>query len=254
MNESLRQDYLSALGIDVWYARVSLPGAAPSPEFPLDKPQERSLPEAAPVTPQSPGKLNPADSLASVKERPARPRLVEALSQPDAPTGVSSDRQQKPDKVEVAAVRSQEQGPVINESLNLGVWGGSRWVLIADWQKEASAELQHHLANNILRAMGDSPVPQPGRLLWPAFNHPEIPGRTANNLQTVVQQILGPVPRERINFIVLGAQSEKLIACGFWRENMGIQVCQPFTLADMAADGQLKRQLWESLQELPREH
>ena len=41
-NEAERQFYLAAAGIRMWYARESLPGAAPSPDFDFgveDEPQ-----------------------------------------------------------------------------------------------------------------------------------------------------------------------------------------------------------------------
>lgn len=256
MKESLRQDYLGALGIDLWYAQRPLPGAARSPAFHLDKPQaepeqaiaEENTPTAAP--PPSRGVQGRSAGTSGKKQKPEKPRLIEALSRPEPGP--------KPDTHKSGAPKiSQERpdvDPVVDETFDLGVWIGATWLLIADWKKDAGAELQHQLATNILRALGDMPKAEPGRLLWPAFSHREIPGRSVRHLQAVVQHLLGEAPGAERQLLVLGTQSQALTGNELLFEARAIHVRQPFTLSDMAADGQLKRQLWHSIQAFVRGH
>jgi len=239
MNESLRRAYLEAMGISVWYARSPLPGAAASPAFPLEPVPGSRRPEPVadkevvdkPVAPEvRPERVRPG-KLSRLAESQPQDRSAEP-----APASV-------PDKT----VADADRRPSGWERLDLGVWQGSGWMLVADWDAQAGARLQDQLARNVLRAMGETEF-KAGRLQWPPFRHPDIPGNDRHSLARALDHLVGE--RHPPGLIVLGADSGKLVDSGPWPGTPSQTVHKAFTLSAMAGDAGLTRLLWASLREL----
>lgn len=232
MNESLRRTYLQAMGISVWYARAPLPGAAPSPVFALEQASGTPGLEPEPV----------ADTLEPPKT--AVPRRLSSLADSRQPEKTPASPpapapQGTPEETGLPSSRWAQ--------LDLGVWQGSQWMLVADWDAKAGAQLQDQLARNVLRAMGETDV-KAGRLHWPAFRHPDIPGNDRRSLARTLDNLLGD--RIPSGVIVLGEDSRELVDTGPWPGEASRTVRQAFTLSGMAGDAGLKRLLWASLREL----
>lgn len=245
MNESLRRRYLQAVGIDLWYARHALPGAAPSPLFRFEvdmEPPPVAVPSPAPShetlrVPSVP-KAPPEEKKRREAPRPAQDRAFRSVPEPAPGKSVERPPQGR---------REPGWG-----HLNLGVWQASNWVLVADWDSRVGDSVQDGLARNILFALGVVAWERAGRLLWPAFRHPGLPGNHEGALKRALEQLLVVADGAPRYFIVLGEESHALVKSGVWPVASAQLIAESVTLAAMATETDLKRRLWNRLREFVR--
>ncbi|WP_372964895.1 hypothetical protein [Marinobacter sp.] len=255
--EAVRQFYLGMAGVKMWYAREPLPGAAPSLEYDLDEvpgpqvvPGAQSLPVAKPDPGQAArgrDKIAHLQSLMSTVESPSK----KLSGQVAPPPGITHEN-----TVAREAVASQSGSPdaapvevgepsVINAPrLCMQAWRGSRFVLVANISEETSAALQETLAINILRSLGELSPVELGMIHWPLFNNLKISLNSEENLTQALATRYGDVSDQQV--IVLGESPG-------WLEKALLKtpdVCFPGTLAKLASDSSLKRELWQMIKPL----
>ncbi len=86
--------------------------------------------------------------------------------------------------------------------VSLTVWRGARISLVAALSSDASAKLQHSLANNILLSVGESVVNEDVSVRWPVFNNLLVRGNQPQDLVGVLRPLVSFLKGQRI--IVLG--------------------------------------------------
>ncbi|KMQ73656.1 hypothetical protein [Marinobacter subterrani] len=262
--EAERQFYLGAAGIRLWYARQSLPGAAPSPEFefpckaaaeaplptsePAVRPGAHSVRGGQPVTPggdRNDGAARIADLQALMEGgRAARERDAREAPKPGAAITASQDAPEPAPVIEAAG--PVQAGEV--EKVSLMLWAGTNVALIADMSADASNRLQENLALNILKSLGEQETPVLGRIRWPVFNNLLVPGNTSEDLAELMQSVLAGLSGQKV--VVLGIETGS--GHDWLTEALGRDAAIRFehSLAQLAGNPALKRSLWHQLKPL----
>ena len=261
-SEADRQFYLGVAGVRLWYAREALPGAAPSPDYDfgeepedsppvlsevvLPRPRTRpAVPSVSPVSPRAPGGKLDLRSLMEQSEAPAPVAAADAAESPVA-TKVSVEVAPEP----VADEPGEESGVALEPlpELNIHIWSGGSFTLIAGVSREASLRLQETLAVNILRSLAELSPRSIGQVCWPLFNNYRVPANSLEDLRSVISQVLSGAPAPKLVVIGVdsGAEDSGVIP---WLDRKP-EVVFPHTLAELAADARLKRSLWRLLKPL----
>lgn len=263
--ESERQFYLGMAGIRMWYARDSLPGAAPSPDYDFGAEEQApadATAETLPVAPQ----VRPADPEQASRNRDKIARL-QSLMEPSAPKRPpvpkeSSSQPVSPARTAPAAaqpdtpaapVDSVDAEPEVPESvsattdvprLSLKVWAGKRLALVAEISGDSSLALQEALARNILRSLGEEPGDASGALHWPLFNNLKVSLNGPPHLAVALKELFSGLSGQKV--IVLGKPGD------WYTESLGKEpeLVFPTTLATLATDPDRKRQLWRLIKPL----
>jgi len=265
--EAERQFYLGVAGVRLWYARSPLPGAAPSPEFQF--PEEVSVSDEAPnqVPPEAGEKDRPAIARSPSGQGRAPSRAVNLQALMDSPAPESPSVVSTPPAVGAETESEPESGGSMGESrlasadpgampfqqkLNLRLWLGRRFVLVSDLSSEASLRLQETLATNILASIGDQGAAPFGPVLWPVFNNPRLPGSRVSELIGVVRDVLGSLEEQQVILLGVPAHGPEATGEHWFVRALGRQpeVIFPHTLAELAGDPELKKQLWQLLRPL----
>lgn len=259
-SEAERQFYLGVAGVRLWYAREALPGAAPSPVYDFGEEQgdrAADLPElvepgarpkagAAPVMPVAPGDTGGKPDLRSLMGAAEPPGSVPAADTSAPP--VAKAAVVVPETVEAEA--TADDGIALNPppQLNMRIWSGDAFTLIAGISAEASLRLQETLAVNILRSLAELSPRAVGQVSWPLFNNYRVPGNSQEDLRSVMAQVLPDAPARKLVVIGVepGAEGGGFIP---WLDQEP-EVMFRHTLAELAADGNLKRSLWQLLKPL----
>ncbi|MGC8121630.1 hypothetical protein [Marinobacter sp. VGCF2001] len=264
--EAERQFYLAASGIRMWYARESLPGAAPSPDFDFgDEKTSESVPE-----PVSAGFAR-APAPKPVTADRGRQQIAQLQSLMD--DGAGSQEQPKdagtvPEKVtraadvapgedsaagataEPAAATADTQPKEVHR-ICVTAWESNRVMLVCDVEEDVSFALQDTLARNIMRSIGETDIVQREVVRWPLFNNLKISLNSEHELQSVLQGCFSTADAER-TVITLGFPEKSRQRV--FRAGLGSSpsLAFPGTLALLASDPALKRQLWQALREYAR--
>ena len=270
--EAERQFYLGVSGVRLWYAREPLPGAAPSPDFDFGESdpeplQERVFSNPAPLargsearSPASPDKAGgpsgKAVNLKALMDEPVRENPSNRTTHTLSPSNNAQSGTAMAEKTVAAEPEGATVGASASHaylSLNLQVWLGSQFALISDLSTDASIRLQDTLARNILRSVGDDDVRLLGPLQWPVFNNPVVPGSRMEELIEVARVLLAPSVEQRA--LILGVPSTDGDSDSHWlsaatRQSPALEF--PHTLAQIASDPGLKRELWTRLKPLVR--
>lgn len=270
--EAERQFYLESAGIRLWYARAPLPGAAASADFDFTEPdlpesvaeeEPRAVPRSASHSSKSYGK--------SVSTETARARLQGLMSEtrgkPAAPTvpspvlpastgsgaqpaALSPSAELQPEtepKTEVAESSRPVSSVESRLKIHWGLWLGGRHVLISERSADASVALQDELAQNILKALGDT-VESTLVVQWPVFNNAQVPGTDNAGLKVLLKQVIADFGKRSV--IALGLLPEGLDAQrqAWFDELFGqLAVDSPYSVAMLAAQASYKRELWLQL-------
>ncbi|WP_111497286.1 hypothetical protein [Marinobacter bohaiensis] len=258
--EAERQYYLSRMGIQLWYARSAVPGAAPTPdldfsesEAPEEVPDRSSAPVRLPASKGSVKALMQSIDDGKESATPEKPAAQDAPS-PREVAGPAAETENKPGMASTAPQESPAEtvaaSPLDNVSLDMGVWSGKRFTLLSALSGEVSAELQSQLAENILRALGDDDV-QHRRLGWPVFNNPRVMRGGGQQLERLLEALRESIIGER-RLVCLGALHEeqgtdKALLAHLSSADDRLSGEDP--LAALAADPARKRALWTLLQE-----
>lgn len=254
--EAERQFYLGLAGVRLWYARGALPGAAPSPAYDFGEVSEDWSPElpempssragAVPVPPvavrENGGKLD-LRSLMGATET-VTPAADTPVPVPPVPETVEAEPETAEAAEAVEASVAMEPPP----QLNIHIWSGDRFTLIAGISAEASLRLQETLAVNILRSLAELCPRSVGQVCWPLFNNYRVPGNSLGDLRSVVAQVLPGAPARKLVVIGIepGAESSDRVP---WLDQIP-EVMFRHSLAELAADASLKRSLWQRLKTL----
>jgi DNA polymerase III psi subunit len=289
-HEAERQFYMAMAGVQIWYARESLPGAAPSPEFvfplerdstnavlpipagnpsaPVHAPSLAHLPKAKPLRradPAAAARIADLQSLmkAGKTEAPQpdrRPRPAEdvpartRLAPDSTPVMTPAPVMDTSPPVEIAPLPAAEPLKV-----TLALWQGRHVSLIAALSNDASAKLQQALAHNILRSLGEKELGESVTVHWPVFNNLLVPGNQPQDLVGVLKPLLTGLSAQQL--IVLGVNSDNRVTVDdargpapFWLADALPALSQPlmafrFSLAELAAQPQYKRELWKAIRE-----
>ncbi|MDS1311970.1 2-isopropylmalate synthase [Marinobacter xiaoshiensis] len=264
--ESQRQFYLGSAGVRMWYARAPLPGAAPSPEFVFPEPDEvvqhpAGGPRLAPVenarvrvpTDRSTANKKGVQRIASLQAL-MESKAVPTAQQPNPPKQSQSEvSDPSPEHSSETAEPYPDIGLSAVEALSLGVFYGSRCLLIADISQEASLSLQETLATNILKSLGDEKLEPVAWVRWPVFKNRVVPGNSLSDLKAVMQHVLRDMDDRKV--IVLGGDEgidEADPTAGWLYSALGRapEVKSTHSLAALASNPGLKRSLWELLKPL----
>jgi len=289
-HEAERQFYLAMAGVQLWYAREPLPGAAPSPEFVF--PLERDSTNAVlPIPAGNPSARVHAPSLAHLpKAKPlrradpaaaARIADLQSLMKAGKTEAPQPDRRPRPAEDVPARTRLAPDStpvmtpaPVMDTSppveiaplpaaeplkVTLALWQGRHVSLIAALSNDASAKLQQALAHNILRSLGEKELGESVTVHWPVFNNLLVPGNQPQDLVGVLKPLLTGLNAQQL--VVLGVNSDNRVTVDdargpapFWLADALPALSQPlmafrFSLAELAAQPQYKRELWKAIRE-----
>ncbi|WBU42070.1 MULTISPECIES: hypothetical protein [Marinobacter] len=261
--EAERQFYLGAAGIQLWYARAPLPGAAASPEYDFGVTEV----EPAPVVVDAPATKRAVPTRPAVdpgnKDRLAQLKnLMETgAGKPDKAAPLAEAESQVVDSVEPdsAAELLGENQPNVSPRvasikdiarLCLQFWVGDRVLLLANLSEEASFSMQEALARNILRSLGEQAPDKSGVIQWPLFNNVRVSLNSDADLTGLLQQSLSHVSDKSV--ITLGFGPEAGAAANILSDVVGRrpEVVFDASLAALAGNPVLKRELWQKIRAL----
>ncbi|AOY88772.1 hypothetical protein BKP64_11635 [Marinobacter salinus] len=264
-SETERQFYLGIAGVRLWYARGPLPGAAPSPEFLFTEEEsgaqsESVSPRAVPVNPV-PGADRTVKPALDKKPGATRIANLQALmdSAPEPHQEPVADLEPT-EKVAgeslsfVATAEDTDPNTATTASLsvrlNLQIWKGRRTALIAELSPEASGRLQETLALNILRSLGEESPFCLGGVRWPVFNNRLVPGNSMSDLRSVLSHVTSQFDGQ--NVLALGSvdSEDKDLSLADLIQDVSLNVTFPHSLAELAANHELKRKLWQEIKSL----
>lgn len=265
-SETERQFYLGMTGVRLWYAREALPGAAPSPEF-VFADNESELPmqsletSAAPVSkpsgankPVRPDHEAGAARIASLQAMMDRtsgssepaPAAADLATAQEKTVADRSDLPERPESPASTAVGGEEL-PV---RLNVQVWMGRHVALIAGLSQEASVRLQETLALNILKSLGESSPLSLGVIRWPVFNNLLAPGNSLPDLHSVMSHVMSRLDGQTVLAVGVGEPGGKELPLMDLMPGVRPEVIFPHSLAELAANPALKRELWHEIKPL----
>ncbi|MCK0106205.1 hypothetical protein [Marinobacter sp. S0848L] len=258
--EAARQFYLGVAGVRMWYAREPLPGAAPSPEYDFSEDNDETVaPELGVTASAVPAQTDPEQaarsrdkiahlqSLMSAVEAPSSsarpPKSPKPVPQQTAVEGKAGSPEEAPVPVEEPA-RVSVHGPEAVPRLFIQAWEGDRFLLLAEMSEDASLSLQQTLATNILRSLGEFSSKRLDAIHWPLFNNLKV---SLNRVEHLLEAISGSYGKggDR-QVIVLGNGAD-------WIEDaLGKAPAVQFSgsLAKLASEPQLKRELWQMIKPL----
>lgn len=261
--EAERQFYLGVAGIRMWYAREPLPGAAPSPEFDfgsLEAAVEPQVSSAIPVADRRAQSRAATDD--GKKDKLARLKtLMDAV--PDKPSvrkevpavvPVPDNTAPKPDD---AAIEDDSEHTVVPSDIKshaprlyLQSWSGKRILLAANLSEDASLSLQETLALNVLRSLGELSPVKSRALHWPLFNNLKVSLNSDADLSMLVRDYLSEAKDKVV--VVLGISSEASVFASMVANTLEKppEVSADYSLAALASDPELKKQLWQLIRPL----
>jgi hypothetical protein len=300
-HEAERQFYLAMFGVQLWYAREPLLGAALSPEFvfpveralttpvlpmpagnpatPVHAPSSAHLPKAKPLRradPAAAARIADLQSLmkagkteAPQPDRPRKPIEDVSISTRLAPDPTPAPVTDASPPVKIAPVPAALSPSIRNPDplmppadplkVTLALWQGRDVSLIAALSNDASVKLQQALAHNILRSLGEKESSECVTVNWPVFNNLLVPGNQSQDLVGVLKPILFGLDAQHL--IVLGANVDDHLSADHaegavpsWLAEALPTLKQPlmafrFSLAELAAQPQYKRDLWNAIRE-----
>lgn len=273
MNEARRQASLSAMGIQLWYARGPLPGAAASPAFDwVPTESVETPPQSTPGRDDDSGAARSESARADRRPRPSLASVRESLK--EAPSGKTADRV-KPEAeagkrdasvTAPAAVASHSNKAVASEApespvahgsapgpqtlrLEGAFQAGQRLNLAMDLSQELSEAVQLSLAANILKALGEVPEERVQPLSWPVFANPSVPGNDDEGLLRLLPGLLDAYQGRP--WLVLGEQMQSLFEAlsGQSPTLAPVWLASSVSLQSLAADPANKAHLWHRLQQ-----
>ena len=300
-HEAERQFYLAMAGVQLWYAREPLPGAAPSPEFvfpleralttlvlpmpagnpsaPVHAPSSAHLPKARPLRRADPAAAARIADLQSLMKA-GKTEAPQLNRRPDPVEDVPASTRRAPDPtpapvmdasppVEIAPVPAalsptmRHPDPVVPTAdplkVTLALWQGRNVSLVVALSNDASVKLQQALAHNILRSLGEKEPSENVTVHWPVFNNLLVPGNQPQDLVGVLKPILSGLNAQHL--IVLGVNADDRVSADHaggpvpsWLAEALPTLKQPlkafrFSLAELAAQPQYKRDLWSAIRE-----
>lgn len=256
-SETERQFYLAMAGVQLWYARDDLPGAAPSPDYVFF--ETEGVPGAAKASVDN---LDEPINFGGAQRRsvingdvgnvPGKPDLKALMGHSSATQAeplpvvdprkdnTSSDDDSAQETV-IDALTMDVQEPV---KLSVQAWVGRRSAMIASLSSEVSSALQETLALNILRSLGETDTCTLGAIHWPVFNNRLVPGSSLADLGSVMSHAISGLEDQRL--LVLGVDDNivgRALAAGEPKNNRQ-KIIFPHSLSEMAANPVLKRELW----------
>jgi hypothetical protein len=256
-SETERQFYLGIAGVRVWYARDALPGASPSHGYALQGSEEDADVGLLRFQPRKLTKRihlgaggHPGSAGRNIDAALAKPNL-KALMDPGsehharaepAPSVAIANVDDAFDDISITA-------PEETISVNLGVqvWMGKRFAMIARLSSEVSAGLQETLALNILRSLNESSPQTLGAVHWPVFNNSLVPGNSIADFGKVLEYVMSALEDQTL--VNLGVDIDIIrnaLETGKSLDNLK-QIIFPYSLAEMAANTSLKRELWHQI-------
>lgn len=257
--EAHRQFYLGMAGIQQWYARNPLPGAAPSPEFRfpvLEEPAPEPVADSGKVANES-AAVSAKTSQRSVKPIASLQALMDTPETAPKARGKASMPRKEADVEATPSVESVTEAPLeegVSNSLHLhlGVFTGIQFVLVANISGEASLRLQQTLADNILKAVGERQTTPVEWVHWPVFNNRLVPGNSMDNLASTMRYVFRDLRGKKV--IVLGRNGtvDTDYAGNWLADSLGrsLDVEHQVSLAELATNPALKRSLWHQLKPL----
>lgn len=259
MAEAVRQFYLQQSGIQLWYARRPLPGAAASPAYDFSEPEPETSIESEEVPPP-PASGKAAGRLAALQGMVSgKPEESAASEQPKAEPSKSVARNPVPPaeapQPAAPAVTAEPETPANDASTavldavkaNWGIWVGSGAVLVSELSSEASSQLQEALASNILKALHMS-VEDQFRIQWPVFRNPQVPGGDSAGLERVLASQQDRLKGRPVILLgVAGELAESVRQDYVSRVWKSVAVDSEHSLATLATDPNAKRSLWQAL-------
>lgn len=242
----------------LWYARATLPGAAPSPEFDFAEPEALVASEPVAVV-ASPGELDRS-------ERAGRLAQLQGMIADKPVTSVAS----KPESTPPAEMPGGDVGTAVNEVENVvepvvsplsqvaepiqadwGFWVGQGVVLVSELSENAGFQLQDALARNILKAIGE-PTGSHFRIQWPVFNNRLVPGNDRAGFVRVVADQRRQFSEKSL--VLLGvlanqpaADRQVLLTEALGEVGVAEAVVLDRSLAALSTDPDGKRELWRAL-------
>ncbi|MHA7856373.1 hypothetical protein [Marinobacter shengliensis] len=261
--EAERQFYLGAAGIHLWYARAPLPGAAASPEYDFGVAEV----EPAPVVVDAPATNRAVPTRPAVdpgnKDRLAQLKnLMETgAGKPDKAAPLAEAESQVVDSVEPdsAAELLGENQPNVSPRvasikdiarLCLQFWVGDRVLLLANLSEEASFSMQDALARNILRSLGEQTLDMSDVIRWPLFNNLRVSLNSDADLTGLLRQALVPATGKSVIALGLGAGAGAVPNILSDVMGRGPEVVFDASLAGLASNPVLKRELWQKIRSL----
>lgn len=256
--EAERQFYLGVTGIHLWYARAPLPGAAPSPAYDFGVVEAEAAPAVVADAPTKKRVLTARPSVDPAnKDRLAQLKnMMESGASVAAPLARAEPEVEEVGEPEPARELPVEDAPEASPRvaspkdvarLCLQYWVGDRILLLANLSEEASFSMQEALAGNILRSLGEQAPGSSAAIRWPLFNNVRVSLNSDADLADLLRQSLAQASGKTV--ITLGLVSGVGSIPDLLADVMGREPDMAFgaSLAALAGDPSLKRELWQKI-------
>jgi DNA polymerase III psi subunit len=256
-----------------------LPMPAGNPSAPVHAPSSAHLPKAKPLRRADPAAAARIADLQSLMKA-GKTEAPQLNRRPDPVEDVPASTRRAPDPtpapvmdasppVEIAPVPAalsptmRHPDPVVPTAdplkVTLALWQGRNVSLVVALSNDASVKLQQALAHNILRSLGEKEPSENVTVHWPVFNNLLVPGNQPQDLVGVLKPILSGLNAQHL--IVLGVNADDRVSADHaggpvpsWLAEALPTLKQPlkafrFSLAELAAQPQYKRDLWSAIRE-----
>lgn len=261
LDEARRQHYLKAMGIPMWYARATLPGAKPSPTFDFSGFEEAAEPQLRRPAKGGGESARPVQSAADLLKQVARdlapndPPLERAQPKRQAPAPVVPDDKPVPEVAAAEAVEPAIQADATTEEVPefcVRAYQAGRYVMLNLEHPEIDAHREAALLANIAQACWGQPSEFLYELAWPVFSNPRLPGQELFVAQKVLKHSLKEYLDGKSGLILFGQpplwlarpmgqidQADQMLAI-----EAQLPVLATWSLGEMLIAPQRKRDVW----------
>jgi hypothetical protein len=231
MNELTRVATLQAMGIECYFPRRQLPGAAPSRRLAVVRRPPPTQPAAKVAEQGEPAGPRARDQGAALPQRPRPERVGGAPASPAAkPAGGARPR-------------------IVAEPFSLAVLVAGRWLWLEEPAGRELGQEQLQLVQAMARALGQTgSVAEVSRFDWPMHSNPQLDQSDEAAGCAAAAFISRKLEQYRCQALVLlGARARGRVPLA---QLGGATVVATAGTAEMLADPWLKRQVWQDLQPL----
>lgn len=261
LDEARRQHYLKAMGIPMWYARATLPGAKASPEFDFSAFEELQVegpsrqPSGAGVPANRPVRAA-ADILKQVTKDLAPSEVGEKTPEPQAkaPPPVAPEQKPAPEvaKAVEESVIPADSAPLEVPEFCVRAYRAGSYLILNLAHPEINAHRESALLGNIATFCWGAAPEFLYEMAWPVFTNPRLPGQDLAVAQRVLKLSLQEYLDTAKGLILFGqpplwpslAEGETGEAGQVLALEKPIRVLATWSLGEMLLAPQRKRDVW----------
>lgn len=257
MDEARRQHYLQAMGIPMWYARASLPGAKPSPEydfsgFYLPVAEAEARPRVSPQVSSQKQPQGAADLLKKVAQDLVPQASREASKPVEIPLSVPEEVVAADDSPNAASMLQGASIAAEVPEFCVRAYGIGSYLALNLAHPEIDAHRESGLLANIAAACWGAASEFLYEMAWPVFTNSRLPGQNAEVAQAVLASLLKEYLDNKKGLILFGQPplwpEQPLGAIGQADQMAGLSMALPmvatWSLGEMLLVPQRKRDVW----------